>query len=177
LKVIHVITKLELGGAQENTLYTLGHLDPSRFEGMVVSGSEGLLVPSAEGDGRYETRLMPSLVREVRPVADLGALSALTALLKSEMKKAAGRKEPPPLIVHTHSSKAGVLGRLAARMARVPVIIHSIHGYGFHDRQPLPLRSFYVALERIAARWTTHFIAVSRADVTSTAARVSTRPL
>jgi len=165
LKVIHVITKLELGGAQENTLYTLGHLDPSRFSGMLVSGSEGLLVPSAERDGRYETRFIPSLVREVRPLADLGALSSLTALFKSEMKKAAAGGKRPSLIVHTHSSKAGILGRLAARMARVPVTIHSIHGYGFHDGQPLPLRSLYVALERIVARWTTHFIAVSRADV------------
>jgi glycosyltransferase involved in cell wall biosynthesis len=67
--------------------------------------------------------------------------------------------------VHTHSSKAGILGRAAARRAGVPVVIHSIHGFGFHPRQNPAVRRFYVALERLAARWTTHFIAVARADI------------
>jgi glycosyltransferase involved in cell wall biosynthesis len=70
-----------------------------------------------------------------------------------------------PLIVHTHSSKAGILGRLAARLAGVPIVIHSIHGFGFHDRQAAPLRAALLLLERAAARLTTHFIAVSRANL------------
>jgi glycosyltransferase involved in cell wall biosynthesis len=67
--------------------------------------------------------------------------------------------------VHPHSSKAGILGRAAAHLAGVPAIVHSIHGYGFHDRQPSPVRRFYVALERLAARWTTRFIAVAQSDL------------
>jgi len=165
LKVIHIITKLELGGAQENTLYTLGHLDPARFSGMLVAGSEGLLVPEALRDGRYEVRFLPSLVRRVSPLSDLRALADLTRLLRREVKRAATRGTTMPVIVHTHSSKAGILGRTAAGLAGVSVVIHSIHGYGFHDRQFPPVRHLYVSLERFAARRTTHFVAVSRADI------------
>jgi glycosyltransferase involved in cell wall biosynthesis len=75
------------------------------------------------------------------------------------------RGGPAALIVHTHSSKAGVLGRAAARLAGVPVVVHSIHGYPFHPRQRPAVRRAYVAAERLAARWTTHFIAVAQADI------------
>jgi len=163
VKVIHVITKLELGGAQENTLYTLSHLDGKSFDGMLVTHPEGLLVEEAENSSGYGKVFLPSLVREVRPLFDLRALLALTRIFRREVKKARSRGEK--LIVHTHSSKAGILGRTAARLAGVPVVIHSIHGFGFHDRQPRLVRGFYVFLERIAARWTTHFIAVARADI------------
>jgi glycosyltransferase involved in cell wall biosynthesis len=69
------------------------------------------------------------------------------------------------LIVHTHSSKAGILGRLAAAANGVPVIIHSIHGYPFHPRQNPAVRRLWIRLERFAARYTTHFIAVAQADI------------
>jgi len=167
IRVVHVITKLELGGAQENTLYTLGHLDPERFSGLLVTHPEGLLVADARQDPRYEKRFVPSLVREVRPLRDGAALAGLVRLLRGEMRAAAGGAPGSRrcLVVHTHSSKAGILGRAAARIARVPVVIHSIHGYGFHPRQRPAVRRFYVALERMAARWTTHFIAVAQADL------------
>jgi len=163
VKVIHVITKLELGGAQENTLYTLSHLDGKSFEGMLVTHPEGLLVEEAEKATGYGKLFLPSLVREVRPFSDLRALLALTRIFRREVKEARSRGEK--LIVHTHSSKAGILGRTAARLAGVPVVIHSIHGYGFHDRQSRSVRGFYIFLERIVARWTTHFIAVSQANI------------
>jgi glycosyltransferase involved in cell wall biosynthesis len=102
-------------------------------------------------------------VREVRPLSDLRALLALTRIFRREVKESRSRGEN--LIVHTHSSKAGILGRTAARLAGVPVVIHSIHGYGFHNRQSRTVRSFYIFLERIVARWTTHFIAVSQANI------------
>lgn len=165
MKVIHIITKLELGGAQENTLATLGQLDPSRFSGMLVAGSEGLLVPEAVKDGRYEVRFVPSLIRQVNPLSDLRALVDLTRLLRREVRRAAPQGGTPPLIVHTHSSKAGILGRTAAGLAGVPVVIHSIHGYGFHEGQSPPVRHLYILLERFAARRTTHFVAVSRSDM------------
>ena len=165
IRVVHVITKLELGGAQENTLYTLGHLDRSRFSGLLLTNPEGLLVADAVGDARYETRFVPSLVREVRPHRDAAALAELVAALRREMRAARAGGGARRVIVHTHSSKAGILGRAAARLAGVPAVIHSIHGYGFHPRQRPAVRRLYVGLERLAARWTTHFIAVAQADI------------
>jgi glycosyltransferase involved in cell wall biosynthesis len=167
IRVVHVITKLELGGAQENTLYTLGHLDTDRFSGLLLTHPEGLLVEDALRDTRYGKRFVSSLVREIRPHRDAAALAHLVRLLRGEMRAAAAAAHVsrPSVVVHTHSSKAGILGRAAARIARVPVVIHSIHGYGFHPRQRPAVRRFYVALERLAARWTTHFIAVAREDL------------
>jgi len=170
LRVVHVITKLELGGAQQNTLHTLAHLDPRRFDGALVAGTEGLLVPealAAAREGRYEVRLLPQLVREVRPARDLTALAALVRLLRAALARAraAAGGGRPRLLVHTHSSKAGILGRAAARIAGVPVVVHSVHGFPFHPRQRPAVRRLYVALERLAARWTTHFVAVAQADV------------
>ncbi len=165
MKVIHVITRLELGGAQENTLFTLGRLDPRRFSGLLVTSPEGLLTEEAGKDGRYRAIFLPSLLREIRPLADVRALVALVRLLRREVKSAGGDGGPPSVIVHTHSSKAGILGRTAARLAGVPVIIHSIHGYGFHRYQPWAVRRFYIFLEKLMSRWTTHFIAVAQADI------------
>jgi len=167
IRVIHVITRLELGGAQENTLYTLGHLDPARFSGLLVTHPEGLLVADALEDNRYGKHFVSSLVREVRPARDGSALAALVGILRREVREARGRVGAgvPPLIVHTHSSKAGILGRAAARIAGVPVVIHTVHGFGFHPRQRPGVRRFYIVLERLAARWTNHVIAVAQADL------------
>ena len=167
IRVVHVITKLELGGAQENTLYTLGHLDPARFSGLLVTHPEGLLVADAREDSRYDKHFVRPLVREVRPARDGIALAALVRILRREVREARGRvgAGTPPVIVHTHSSKAGILGRAAARLAGVPVVIHTVHGFGFHPRQRPGVRRFYIALERLAARWTTHVIAVAQADL------------
>ncbi len=160
VRVCHVITQLELGGAQENTLYTVAHLR-APFRPSLVCGPGGLLDEDARRLARVPVTFVPSLMRPIRPWGDLRALIRLTAILKHER----------PAIVHTHSSKAGILGRLAARLAGVPVVVHSIHGFGFHSRQPAALRALLIALERAAARATTHFIAVSRANLEAGIAR------
>ena len=167
IRVVHVITKLELGGAQQNTLYTLGRLDPGRFSGLLVTHPEGVLVGDALQDSRYGKRFVRSLVREVRPARDGVALAALVGILRREVRAARGRAGDgtPAVIVHTHSSKAGILGRAAARIAGVPVVVHTVHGFGFHPRQRPGVRRFYIALERLAARWTSHVIAVAQADL------------
>lgn len=167
IRVVHIITKLELGGAQENTLYTLAHLDPRRFSGLLVTHPEGLLVADALQDSRFGKRLVRSLVREVRPARDAAALAALVGILRREVREARDRAGAgtPPLIVHTHSSKAGILGRAAARLAGVPVVIHTVHGFGFHPHQRPGVRRFYIALERLASRWTNHVVAVAQADL------------
>lgn len=152
--VCHVITRLDLGGAQENTLYTVEHLRPP-FRASLVSGPGGLLDEEAGRIAGLDLSFVPSLARPIRPHRDLAALAALTRLLRRTR----------PAIVHTHSSKAGILGRLAARLAGVPVVVHTIHGYGFNDEQPAVLRRLFIRLERSVAPLTSRFIAVSRANL------------
>ncbi len=153
IKVVHIITRLELGGAQQNTLHTVENIDPARFEGVLLAGGGGVLSTTPHGKA-YRFVRVPGLVRSLRPWDDLRALVHLWVLLRREK----------PDIVHTHSSKAGVLGRLAAFAARVPVVVHTFHGFGFHPEQPAWVRGFYVALERGMARLSTVLIAVSRAN-------------
>lgn len=159
--VVHIITLLEWGGAQENTLHTVASLDPRRFDRVLIAGRGGMLDERASGIPSLRLSHVDDLVREVRPVPDVKAFLALRAMLRAEKRKAAGR----PLVVHTHSSKAGILGRAAARAAGADVVVHTIHGFGFHDGQFLPLRASYVAAERLASRWTDAYVAVSEENV------------
>src|SRR5437879_11429471 len=152
--ICQIITKLELGGAQQTTLYIAPHLDRSRFRPVLMSGEPGLLDDEAKALGGVEFYQVSSLVRQIRPWRDLRALAELTRLLKT-LKPALG---------HTHSSKAGILGRWAAWLAGVPIIIHTIHGYGISPSQPAWLRWLLIGLERLTGLITTHWIAVSEAD-------------
>ncbi len=158
--MVHIITKLELGGAQQNTLYTLGHLDQNLFRPFLITNNEGILVPEALALKGVRTSLIPELIREVNPLTDIRSLFKIKGILK-DIK----RGDSSPMIVHTHSSKAGIVGRWAARWARADVIIHTIHGFGFHDYQPSPVRNFLIFLEKLTARITDKFIAVSRANI------------
>lgn len=152
LHVHHLITKLELGGAQQNTLYCVEHHDRSRFRVSLGAGPGGVLDPDARRIRRLELRWFPRLHREVRPAADLAFLLEFSRWLAAERVD----------ILHTHSSKAGILGRLAAAIAGTPVVIHTVHGWGFHDFQPRAVHAAYVGLERFAARHTDLLFAVSR---------------
>lgn len=154
LKVIHVITKLELGGAQKFVLMALERLPRSHYEVGLVSGPQGLLRDQAESIPELETFWIASLVRELRPWKDIAAFVGLFRLFRRQK----------PDIVHTHSSKAGILGRWAAWLAGVPIIFHTIHGFAFHDYQGRLERALYVGLERLTARITTQFMMVSRAN-------------
>ncbi len=160
IRVAHLITKLELGGAQQNTLYTVEHLDPERFEAVLICGAGGILDEEARALGR-RLLVAPHLRREVRPLDDLRALWELYRHLRRER----------PAIVHTHSSKAGILGRLAARLAGVPVILHTFHGFGFTPGQAAPVRWAYVLAERLCATFSTRLIFVSRSNLEEAAAR------
>ncbi|HUU31333.1 MAG TPA: glycosyltransferase family 4 protein [Phycisphaerae bacterium] len=153
MKIVHVITRLILGGAQENTLLTC--LEQSRLGHEVVlltgppAGPEGSLLDMARA-GPYRTVLVPALVRAVRPWSDLVAYYDLLKHLR----------DIRPDVVHTHSSKAGILGRLAARRAGVPCIVHTIHGLPFDAYQGRPAHWAYRLAERRAARWSHRLIAV-----------------
>jgi glycosyltransferase involved in cell wall biosynthesis len=132
----------------------VAHLDPARFRPVLITGEPGLLDDDARRLAGVEFHQMPSLVRAIRPWSDLRALLALARLLR----------RIKPAIVHTHSSKAGILGRLAARLAGAPVVVHSIHGFGFTRYQSAPVRRLLIALECLAAKLTTKFFAVSDAN-------------
>ncbi len=157
MRVIHVITRLIVGGAQENTLASV--LGLRKREGLNVTlisgpatGAEGSLISTFDSC-RDVLTVIPELVRPVHPWKDLRALRRLTAAFRRAR----------PEIVHTHSGKAGVVGRLAAARARVPCIIHTIHGPSFGPFQgPIPNFVFRQA-ERWAARVTSHFVVVAHA--------------
>jgi glycosyltransferase involved in cell wall biosynthesis len=159
--VVHVITMLEWGGAQENTLYTVERLDPGRYDRVLVAGKGGMLDDRARRIPGLRVILLDDLVREVRPVRDAKAFLAIRSVLREEKRTAGG----DPLVVHTHSSKAGILGRAAARAAGADAVVHSIHGFGFHDGQSRPTHALYVGLERMASRWTDAFVAVSEENI------------
>lgn len=152
---------LEWGGAQENTLITIESVDPLRYDRVLIAGSGGMLDARAARIPGIRFIRVDAMVREIQPVSDARAFLALRRILLEEKKRNAGI----PLIVHTHSSKAGILGRAAARAAGADVVVHSIHGFGFHEGQPLHVRRFLVGLERMAARWTDAFIAVSAENI------------
>lgn len=153
--VCHIITKLELGGAQEVALYAVSHLDRSKYRPVLIAGPGGLLTDEARRLSHVDVHILPELGRSIRLVGDLAALVKLTTLLRRLR----------PTVVHTHSSKAGILGRWAAWMAGVPVIVHTIHGYGITPAQPRWIQRLLVMIERFTGWITTHWIAVSQADI------------
>jgi glycosyltransferase involved in cell wall biosynthesis len=152
--VLHLITRLIVGGAQENTIASVERVDPGRFDSRLwcgpQTGPEGSLIHDARGRGA-DVRILPNLVREISPLKDLAMLVQLSRLLRRDRFD----------IVHTHCTKAGVLGRVAAKLAGVPHIVHTHHGWSFHDRMHPLRRRLFVAAERALALWTRPMISVS----------------
>ncbi len=146
MKIVHIITRLILGGAQENTLLTVEGLHHRHGDDVTLitgpaEGPEGDLFDRASRQG-LKVELLPELVRSVRPLTDARAYRLL--------RQAIRRLRPE--VVHTHSSKAGIIGRAAAWSERVPAVVHTIHGLPFGpSERPLKNR-LYVAAERWAAR-------------------------
>ena len=157
MRVTHVITRLIVGGAQENTVASvLGLREKPGLQVDLISG------PSLGAEGSLESAFasapgtlshLPELVRPVHPLKDWLALRKLETIFRAQK----------PHIVHTHSGKAGVLGRLAARRAGVPIIIHTIHGPSFGPFQGRLANFIFTAAERRAAHATDHFIVVADA--------------
>jgi len=158
LPVLHPITRLIVGGAQENTMFTAARLDKTRFRAEIISGpqtgSEGSLIEAVRELG-VPLEILPELVREINPWKELVAFWKLYSRMKN------GKFA----IVHTHSSKAGILGRVAARFAGVPVIVHTVHGWSFHDRLHPVMRKIYILIERWVAKITDSLIVVSQRDI------------
>ena len=154
VRVLHIITRLIVGGAQENTLLSVEGLDRRpEYEVTLVTGVDN----GPEGDllerARRTTRLVivPELGRSINPLSDVAASYKLYRLIRT------GRYH----IVHTHSSKAGVLGRLAAKLAGTPIVVHTLHSLVFHDYQPWLVNRLWWAVKMLCAPLTDHFISVS----------------
>jgi glycosyltransferase involved in cell wall biosynthesis len=153
MRITHVITRLIIGGAQENTLASvLGLRQKPGFEVQLISGpSTGPEGSLASSDPQLVT--IPTLVRPLHPAKDFRALRQLEAHFR----------QTQPDLVHTHSGKAGILGRLAAARAGVPIIVHTIHGPSFGNFQNAFANVLFRSAERRAGRVTTHFVTVAEA--------------
>jgi glycosyltransferase involved in cell wall biosynthesis len=155
----HVITRLIVGGAQENTVSTvLGLQQRQEFQTDLVTGPTQGPEGSLEAEYRKHSdalTILPTIIRPVRPLTDLKGLFDLKRLFLRTR----------PTIVHTHSGKAGVLGRWAASAAGVPIIIHGIHGPSFGAFQGTVTNVTFRAAERSAGKRTHFFVAVAQAMI------------
>lgn len=158
LRILHVITRLILGGAQQNTVMSCAaQVKAGRRVWLAygpVYGPEGSLEGEARASGA-EIRVLRSMRRAVLPGHDVLVYRELRRLIR----------EVKPDVVHTHSSKAGIVGRAAAWAENVPAVIHTVHGLPFHEKQNRLVHSLYVALERWAAKRCHHLIAITPAMV------------
>jgi glycosyltransferase involved in cell wall biosynthesis len=165
IKILHIITRLDMGGSAQNTLHTCKELS-DKFDKILVHGpslesrmtdlekkivEDG--ITKAEGRG-VKVILLPSLVRSIRPMKDLKALLALVWLIRKEK----------PEIVHTHSSKGGILGRLAAKLCGVPHIIHTPHGHVFYGHFGKIASKVFLWVERIFSRFTDRLVALTHGE-------------
>ena len=134
IKVIHIITRLDMGGSAQNTLLTALNHDPKLYSVCLIKGSTHESAMTEEETQLINRQLatakkegikvvdLPALVRRISPFNDIKSFVSIFRILRKSK----------PNIVHTHTSKAGILGRLAAWMARVPIIIHTPHGHVFY---------------------------------------------
>ncbi|MCI0621963.1 MAG: glycosyltransferase family 4 protein [Acidobacteria bacterium] len=154
IKIARIITRMDLGGAQRAVLQLSSGLDPQRFEQIVITGEGGLLLPELAGLASIRHRIVPEMTRHVGFGAvwnDLRAGRRVCQILRSFQ----------PHIVHTHTPKAGIVGRWAARAAGVSGIVHTYHGFGFSPHHPQWQKALYVGMEKLTATITTQFVAVS----------------
>jgi len=153
LRVLHPITRLTLGGSSENTIASCVALDRAGYQCLVATSFRESDASSLDDARRRGCRVVdiPALGREIAPLGDLAALAELVRSIRRER----------PAIVHTHTSKAGFIGRLAAVIARVPAVIHQPHGHIFYGYYSPRRTAVFTALERMAARWTDRIITLT----------------
>ncbi|MBS4011125.1 MAG: glycosyltransferase [Roseovarius sp.] len=168
IRVVQLVTRLDIGGAQETVLAYARERDPELVDVSVLAGPVHNFGGSSwdAATKLSNTAAVRHLVGPVRPFSDLRALVELYLSFR----------RTKPDVVHTHSSKAGFIGRLAARAAGVPVIVHTVHGWSFRDYQPRFVSSTYAFLERVVARVTDVIVVVTPADIDEGLARGIGRP-
>lgn len=151
IRVLHIHTLPVISGSGINTFLTMRGLHGLGYQADLACAPGGSLVRLVESSG-MRVVLFRHLVQPLHPARDtLGLLSLIRYLRKV-----------PYHVVHTHNSKAGFLGRLAAKAAGVPVIVHTVHGFAFHDQEPFWRRILFRNLERMASRWCDRMIFISQ---------------
>jgi glycosyltransferase involved in cell wall biosynthesis len=154
---MHISTRLILGGSQENTVLSCeGQADRGHTLSLVygpIFGPEGSLHDRARAHGGIELIETPHLAREISPVTDLRCRGDLRRLIRAWK----------PDVVHTHSSKAGILGRAAAWAEHAPCVVHTVHGPPFHRYESKWRNALYIASERYAAKRCDHIVCVADA--------------
>jgi glycosyltransferase involved in cell wall biosynthesis len=156
MRVVHVIARMNVGGPAQILAALLDHMDTERFEQWLVVGSVGrgeedwfeLRAPELLADPRIIR--VPTFGRSIDPLRDVRSLRSLTATLR----------ELAPDVVNTHTAKAGLLGRIAARRAGVPRVVHTFHGHTLHGYFSAPVTALFVRIERWLAPRTDRLVAV-----------------
>ena len=151
IRLLHVITHLPIGGAQDNTLYTVELLNKDKYDISLSCNLSGELVRRAKKVEYLNLYDMPNLHREVSIINDIRAFLSLYRLIRKENYT----------IIHTHSSKAGFLARIAAMLNKTPIVIHTIHGFAFHDYMNSFKKNIFIYLEKLSAKWTHGLVTVS----------------
>ncbi|CAN5284393.1 glycosyltransferase family 4 protein [soil metagenome] len=154
IRVLNIITRMIIGGAQEHVLLSVIGLDAMpEYEVALMSGVDKGREGELLSEAREKTHLIvvPEMGRSINPFSDLVALWKIYRLIRK------GRYH----IVHTHSSKAGVIGRIAAWLAGTPIIVHTLHSLVFHDYQPWIINRLWRIIKKICAQITDYFISVS----------------
>ena len=166
IKVVHIITRFDQGGSAENTFLTIRGLDRDRYDVTLVrglslesnmNGAEQKVVDERLAElSRCGVKVVtvPELVRRVDPLRDIKAFVSIVGIIRQER----------PIIVHTHTSKAGLLGRSAAFLCRVPVIIHTPHGHVFWGYFTSWKTRFFIFLERVFALLTDRIITLTNQE-------------
>lgn len=155
INLLYIITKLELGGAQIQLLSLINSLNRDKFKVFLFTAKDGILVKDASVINGLTLVKSGSLERAINPLRDFSALLQIFLFIKKNKIH----------VVHTHSSKAGLLGRTAAKMAGVKVILHTIHGWSFNNYQHPAVRNLFIFLERMAAKFTNKIIVVCKHDL------------
>ena len=150
-RVLHVHALPVVSGSGINTFLTMRDVDRSRFDSELACAPGGKLESLVRRSG-FCFHPFPNFVQPVDPVNDLAALARLTRFLLKRKYH----------IVHTHNSKTGFIGRLAGRLAQVPVVIHTVHGFSFHAQESALRRRIFCFLERMAAGWADRMIFISQ---------------
>ncbi len=151
-KIAYIITLPDLGGAQSHVYEIICNIGEYGYEPILITGREGWLTEQAVSRG-INCHIVSDLVRPIAPMHDLKAVSAVKRILQQEH----------PVLVHCHSSKAGIIGRLAAHSCNIPAIF-TAHGWAFTDGVNPIKRGLYAFIENIAAYWTYRIICVSEYD-------------
>ncbi|MGD9038867.1 MAG: glycosyltransferase family 4 protein [Desulfobacteraceae bacterium] len=151
IRILHIHTLPIISGSGINTFLSMHGMDKTLYQVELACAPGGRLISLVQ-ENHMEVRTFKNLVQPLHPFKDTLALLDLAVFLRRN----------PYHIVHTHNSKAGFLGRLAAKLAGVPVIIHTVHGFAFHDEEPLWRQMLFRNLERLGSRWSDKMIFISQ---------------